>query len=213
MIKAERIDIDRSRHDFRFVKRWFVNRNSGTFHQFVRPRYIGRPVTYLELGVFEGLSMVWMFQYVLTHPDSRAVGIDPWLVTTRLSAEEMEEVGERARHNLSPWTDAGRCKLIRGCSGEVLERMRRGRGWMGIRRKSVDVCMVDGGHNELQVLDDARNCLPLLRTGGWLLFDDVVNAIQKHRHVRQGLDMFLEECGGKVRLAFRHRYVEAFEKL
>ena len=31
---------------------------------------------YLEVGVFEGRSLIWMFENILTHKSCRAVGVD-----------------------------------------------------------------------------------------------------------------------------------------
>ena len=193
-------------HNFQFTRQWFLNRNLETFRSRVMPVWQGKPITYVELGVFEGLSMVWMRQHVLTHPQSRAIGIDPWLMTRKLSGEYMEAVRARAEHNLRIYPN---CKLIRGNSAEVLRRMYR--GFEGIKRRRIDVCLIDGGHYELLVLDDARNCLELVKPGGWIIFDDVVNDKTKSAHVRQALDTFLAGAGDRVKFLWKHRYVETYE--
>ena len=68
----------------KFTRRWFLNRNYDTFKKFVYPKWAGKPLTYLEIGVFEGMSMVWMLQHILTHDNSRGVGIDPWFALISL---------------------------------------------------------------------------------------------------------------------------------
>ena len=90
-------------HKFQFTRNWFRNRNMQTFREYVHLQWTGRPMVYLELGVFEGMSLVWMLQYVLDHPDSRAVGVDPWLMTRKLDENTMTEVMVRAYRNLHPW--------------------------------------------------------------------------------------------------------------
>lgn len=197
-------------HAFTFTRRWFLMRNLPTFREFIFPQWAGKPLFYLELGVFEGMSLLWMLQRILTHPDSRAVGIDPWLITTKLDAEQMEEVRQRAFHNLSFYPQ---CQLIRGNSAEVLRRMVRRGGYAGVAHNTVDLCMIDGDHNALTVLDDARLCLKLVKSGGWLLFDDVENDREKQNHVKHGLQSFLNEHGGEVRFLWKHRYMEAYEKV
>jgi len=201
--------IDRSK--YQFTRNWFIKRNRRTFLNYVVPEWGGKPITYLELGVFEGMSMVWMMQYVLTHPESRAVGVDPWLLTCKLSGETMEAVRQRAFHNVSEWGD--RCKLIRGNSDEVLRRMVGRWGFTGVRAGTVDLCMVDGNHNALAVWSDARWVYRLLRVGGQVLFDDVENDIAKENHVKQGLQMFLTEIGGKMKLLWKHGYMECYAKV
>lgn len=196
-------------HEFLWTRNWFRNRNLPTFREFVHPEWAGKPITYLELGVFEGMSLVWMMQHVLTHPDSRAVGVDPWLMTTKLDAAIMEGVRCRARHNLRPWWESGSCELVRGNSAEVLRKM-CGRGFLDITKESVDLCMVDGNHNALAVWDDCRLVYKLLRPGGWMLLDDVENDKPKQDHVKQGLGMFLNEQ--PMQQVFKHRYMEVYRK-
>lgn len=202
-------------HQFQFTRNWFLNRNGETFREYVHPEWAGKPITYLELGVFEGMSMTWMLQHVLTHPDAKAVGVDPWLITTKLSAETMDQVMRRAHQNIEPWTGVfgNKCQLIRGNSAEVLRLMLKNKfGYHGIKRGSVDLCMVDGDHNELGVLDDCRLVWQLLKPGGCMLCDDVENDKQKEHHVKQGLEMFLAETPG-AELAWKHKYVECYRKV
>jgi len=217
---TRRLDIISSQHSFQFTRRWFRERNLETFREYVHPEWKDEPINYLELGVFEGQSMTWMMQHVLTHEDARSVGVDPWLVTRKMSGEDMEDVMQRARHNLSPWTsievkkskaDLRKCTLIRGTSSEVLRRMLHRRGEWGMKKENVDLCMVDGSHYELLVLDDARLCSQLLKPGGWMLFDDVENDKTKMFHVKQGLAMFLDE-EPRMKLLWKHRYMEAYQK-
>lgn len=194
---------------FSFTRKWFLNRNLPTFRKFVYPRWAAIPCLYLEIGVFEGQSAVWMLQRVLTHPNSRAVLIDPWLMTTKLSADFMQSVMERALFNTRHWDN---CRLLRANSAEALRRMTRRGGFLGVEKNSVDVCMIDGNHNALAVMDDARLCLQLVKPGGWLMFDDVENDRRKKDHVRDGLRVFLEESKSQVSLVVKHRYMEIYEK-
>lgn len=202
-----------SRKHYKFTRRWFKNRNLETFRKFVHPEWAGKPVSYLEIGVFEGMSICWMLENVLTHPKSTAVGIDPWLITTKLSPDFMEGVRLRAMNNVSPWWEEGRCDLIQGNSCEVLRRMVRANGFRGITKDSVDLCMIDGDHNDYAVLDDARLCLQLVRPAGWLMFDDVENDVGKARHVKGGLELFKTEVGDRIEFVWKHRYMECWKRV
>ena len=140
-------ELDLKKGDYEFTRNWFRNRNLPTFREFIYPVWKGKPITYLELGVFEGMSLTWMLQHVLTHTDSMAIGIDPWLITSKLNQEVMDAVKERAFHNTDEWRHTGKCILVRGCSAEILPRMRK-RGYACIGKKSVDICMIDGNHHD-----------------------------------------------------------------
>ena len=210
-MRQAKYHIDDSQHKFQFTRNWFLKRNKMTFVEHIMPKWRGQPCLYLEIGVFEGQSLVWMHQNILTHPRSRSISIDPHLVTSKLSGDYMEDVRQRAIHNTRPWADKAR--LIRGNSAEVLRRMCGKGGFEGVEKGTVDLCMIDGDHNELAVLDDARQVIELVRPGGWILFDDFSNDIPKEKHVKQGVELFLAESGGRVKEIWRHKYVICFEKL
>ena len=195
---------------YQITRSWFKSRNKVTFDKYVKPEWKDKDCTYLEIGVFEGASMVWMLENVLIQPNSKAVGIDTWLMTTKLSADVMNTVRQRAEHNAGLFPD--KCTLIQGSSVEVLRCMLRRHGYAGIKRNSVDVCLIDGDHNRLGVYDDARIAFQLLKPGGWLMFDDVENIVQKQDHVLEGMKMFLEETEG-VELVWKEGYMETYIKL
>lgn len=211
--------IDIPDHPFQWTRGWFRNRNLPTFRQHIYPVWRDKPgLVYLELGVFEGMSACWMLQRVLTHETSRVVCVDPWLMTTKLDTSVMEGVYHRALENLASWChpleanhDLWKCRVIRANSAEVLRRM-CSHGFAGITKDSVDLCMIDGNHNDLAVLDDLRHCVQLVKSGGWLLLDDVENDIEKKDHVRQGVDMWLKESP-PVELAWKDRYMECYTRL
>jgi len=202
-------EMDLTPNGYQFTRNWFRNRNLPTFRKFVHPEFAAKPVTYLEIGVFEGQSMCWMAERVLTHPNARGVGIDPWLMTVKADGTMMEMVRQRALHNVGLWHQ---CQLVRGHSSEVLRKM-KGEGLAGITRRSVDICMVDGNHWAPYVLDDAYQCLQLLKPGGWMLMDDVENDGRKWHHVKEGLDMFMKKYGRCVEQIWKHRYMACLKKL
>ena len=207
---ARKMDVDVTGKQF--TRGWFRARNLSTFREHLYPKWAGKPIIYLELGVFEGMSLLWMFQHILTHPESRAVAVDPWLMTSKMTSQAMEQVMGRAYHNLN-FVAGTRCHIVRANSVEALTRMSHRGGFLGITRKSVDVCMIDGDHNAGAVLDDARWVLPLMKKGSWLLFDDVENDKPKANHVKHGLSMFLDEHPDDMALVWKHRYVECYEVL
>jgi len=206
---AREMDLRRDCYDF--TRNWFRARNLETFRKYVHPRWAGLPITYLEIGVFEGMSMCWMFEHVLTSLESKAVGIDPWIMTTKLDNDYMYEVMERAYRNTDSWL--GRRILVRGSSVEVLRRMLGRGGYKGISKQSVDLAMIDGDHNRLGAYDDARNCLELVKPGGQILFDDVENDRQKQDHVKDAIEMFLADFGDRVKQVWKHKYMECYEVL
>ena len=103
--------------------------------------------------------------------------------------------------------------LIRGNSAEILRRMVGRHGFAGIKPGTVDLCMVDGNHNALAVLDDLRLVHQLVKTGGWILCDDWNNDRLKVDHVKEGVEMWLKEVGEGVRTEWQHKYMICFSKV
>ena len=161
-----------------------------------------RPISMIQIGVFEGADLVWCFQNILAHSDSRAIAIDPWLPTTKLSKEFMEEVHQRAVHNLGPWFR--KVTIRRALSQNILN---------ALKPNSYDLIVIDGDHTDEAVFEDACTSLRLLKAGGIMVFDDVRNRIPKKNHVLQGIEMFLKGHEKDVELCWMHRYADCYRKV
>ena len=197
------IPINYNQHPFEFTRGWFRQRNQLTWSTFLKPMFeVNKPISAIQVGVFEFADAAWLMQNVLSHPSSTLVGIDPWEETTKLSKEYMEACYKRSKYNSLPWTD--KVKLLRGYSQKYLPNLPMGQ---------YDLIIIDGDHNALAVFDDALNSLRLLKNGGILVFDDVRNRIKKKNHVIHGIEMFLKENEDKVELKWQHRYADCYVKL
>lgn len=135
------------------------------------------PRTCVEIGVFGGRSLIAIGMALRALDEGgMAYGIDPW----RLEAALEGDVGEENRDWWSNkvdlddvhrscmtaiWT-AGlepHVTVIRAASQHVA-RLFPG--------KSIDVIHCDGNHSEASSLRDVRTYVPLLKDGGYFLFDD-----------------------------------------
>ena len=110
-------------------------------------------VRYLEVGLFEGRSALWMLENVLTHPTSRLVGVDIF------------EGSLKARYlaNLERSGQADRAETIVEPSQTALRKL---------PLESFNIIYIDGSHAEDDVLEDAVLSFRLLKPGGILIFDD-----------------------------------------
>lgn len=140
--------------------RWF-NRVRHEFAGYVAHR-TGIRTDYLEIGTWEGASMSWMLDNVLTAPGCLAMTVDPYRQDGRHSNDEQEE----------------RYK-------EVVERLGRHSAWRHLRMPSdlglrylfdnsysFDVVYIDGRHNAAGALEDFVLAFPMVRPGGIMIFDD-----------------------------------------
>ncbi len=136
-----------------FSNRWFLN-NLKVWDRVLEPLE-GKPnLRYLEVGVFEGQSFLWMFENVLTHPGSRATAVDVFF---------FEGLEDRFRENLERAGVADRVTVIKAFSNEALRPL---------EPNSFDVIYIDGSHTAANVLRDGVLAWDLLKVGGILIFDD-----------------------------------------
>lgn len=206
------IPLDLSAHNFQFTRRWFRNRNQATWSTFLLPKFRGVrtdwPVKMIQIGVFEGMDLVWCLQNILTHEDSQVLAIDPWQETTKLQQFYMNGVEDRARHNLAPWEK--KVTIRKGFSQDVLAAD----GILdALGGCPADLIVIDGDHNAEPVFRDAELALACSKPGTWLVFDDVRNQRPKPDHVYHGIEKFLSIYGDRVKLEFRHRFVDCYSVL
>lgn len=213
-ITEQNIEI-KDRKKFNFTRRWFKTRNQCTFSTFLPELFPGdKPINMIQIGVFEGMDLVWQMQNSCKHPDSRVLAIDPWLATTKLDQDYMNAVCNRAKNNLSQWKD--QIKIERNYSQPVLEQIIKLPVLIGgkeIKKGDWDLIVIDGDHTAEAVYQDAVLSYALVKKGGLLLFDDVRNRIPKPHEVPAGLTRFLEQIGDNVVLSFYHRFCDAYTKI
>jgi predicted O-methyltransferase YrrM len=134
--------------------------------------FAGRPTNYLEVGIYEGRSMMWMLDNALRHPDSRATGVDI-------------SIQERYLQNLRR---SGSCPKVRSLEGRSQEVLRT------LPKDSYDVIYVDGSHVTQDVLIDAVLAFDLLKPGGLLIFDDYAPVLRfwpNDIRPKQAIDAFV----------------------
>jgi predicted O-methyltransferase YrrM len=139
------------RQRYEFTQDWFSERLP-VWHRHVLPLR-GRPLRYLEIGVFEGRSALWMLENVLTHPESRLTAIDVF----------SGELEARWRRNLERSGAAEKVTTIVGPSQVELRKL---------PLESYDVIYIDGAHTAAAVLADGVLAWQVLKDGGLLIFDD-----------------------------------------
>ncbi len=139
--------------DYEFHNDWFTH-NIPVWQEVMAP-YVGRPkLSYLEIGLHEGRSAIWMLEHVLTHETSRLVGIDLF------GAPAIEE---HWNENVRRAGAEARVRTLKGYSDAMLPHL---------TSHTFDIIYIDGGHRAQHVLADAILTWKLLPVGGLLIFDD-----------------------------------------
>lgn len=200
------VPLDLNGYDYRFTRRWFRSRNQRTFSTFLPPKFPGtHPVQMIQIGIWEGMDLLWQLQNTLKHPDSRAIAIDPWIVDGKHGPDVWNRVKNNAYHNLQPWRH--KVSVIENKSSVKLQHL------IDAGSPPCDLIVIDGDHKADAVYDDAVKSLQLSKVGGWLLFDDIRNRRMKRNHVYHGLCRFLDDFGSQVTIAWDHGHCICFQRI
>lgn len=140
----------RAEGGYEYTSDWFNTDNRlESWNRYLKP-LSEKPINYLEVGVYEGRSMIWMLENALTHPDSRATGIDLMIYS-------------RYERNL---LRSGACEKVTNLKGPSQDLLHT------LPKSSFDVIYIDGSHLGQDVLVDAVLAFNLLKSGGMIVFDD-----------------------------------------
>lgn len=172
---------------YQFSADWF------SVHIPVWQEYLGHlkgcpDLRYLEIGVNEGRSLVWMFENILTHPSCRATGIDLFPENEQYPAG-MEKT---TRANLEAGGFSDRAALLKGTSHRMLRPL---------PVNSYDIIYVDGGHRAKRVLSDTVLSWDLLKENGIMIFDDYlweVGNLPEAERPQIAIDAFLKAYGNEI---------------
>lgn len=137
---------------YEFTTDWFVH-HIPAWEAAMAP-YRGRPgVRYLEIGAFEGRSVLWMSENILTDPTSHATVVDVFY----------GDYESRYRANVARSGAADRIETLKAPSQLALR---------SLPLESFDIIYIDGSHATADVLEDAVLSWRLLKADGLLIFDD-----------------------------------------
>ena len=123
------------------------------WQEHIVPAQAGRFVRWLELGSYEGRSALWTLENILTHPKARLTCVDAW---------SEPEVSARFDANVLGSEHAAKVTKIRARTFEALR-------WIN---GPFDAVYVDADHQAKSALRDAVMAWPLIREGGYLIWDD-----------------------------------------
>lgn len=141
----------------------------------------GKPLSFLEVGTFEGRSALWLLENVLTHKDSRLYCVDVWKSST---------LYKRFQKNIEAHKD--KVVVLKGLSSVMLR---------GIKKEMFDFVYIDASKHSQNVMEEAVLSFPLLKPGGLLVFDDYThNKEHDYNCPRPGIDAFMNVYATEIKV-------------
>lgn len=131
-----------------------------------------QPEIIVEIGVFGGKSLVPMACALQENGHGVIYGVDPW--SSVESSVGMDGV------NLEWWSHVDHTKILRGLQDSIKEfslndqiRLIQATSLDAPEIHNIDMLHIDGNHSDETSYIDVIKWVPLVRSGGLVIFDDV----------------------------------------
>ena len=173
-------------NEYKFSKDWFSNnipRWEKHFKKLIKTAN-QKPLNALELGSFEGRSAIWTLENILIHPKSHITCVDNYGNIPESRKSIQTSAKKRFIENTSKFSD--KVTLIVKDTRDALKSPE-------VLNKLYDFIYIDASRHSKNVLEDAILALPLLKVGGYMIFDDYTSS-KEHDYVcpKKGIDTFLD---------------------
>lgn len=125
----------------------------------------GKPIKYLEIGVFYGANLLSVANSYAKHPQSELYAVDPWEDYDEYSEYKHEQprIYDAFLRNVDNSGHKDRIHVVRGYSHVKVPKF---------EDNHFDIIYIDGNHEPEYALEDAVVAFRKLKVGGYLVFDD-----------------------------------------
>lgn len=161
--------MDTSNNEYKFTTDWF-KWAPDIWNQLIPHMTDNKKI--LEVGSYEGRSSVWIMEHMMSE-HSELFCIDTWEGGEEHQAMgiDMESVEDRFHHNIS----VARTKFQNRKVYSFKDKSSVALGGLNASSEhleSFDWIYIDGSHIARDVMADACAAWPLLKSGGFMVFDD-----------------------------------------
>jgi predicted O-methyltransferase YrrM len=153
-------------------------------------------LNYLEIGSYEGNSLIWVFDNILTGNNCHATVIDTFKASIEHDCAFEQNLYERFLNNTKHISD--KIKIYKDTSFNTLIRFNNAK-----INEIYDLIYIDGSHVAKDVLCDAILSFPLLKINGLMIFDDY-DLITEPNNTKLGINSFLRP----YKYYFSEQYIE-----
>jgi len=174
---------------YRFTKDWFTN-NLTRWESIVVPylKSLKKPITAIEIGVFEGRSAIWTLENILEHPKSQMWLVDNWKreVSPKVPCWHnfLKNLEAYSRNHPEQPEDK-----IMVCKGHIPDMLRS----PDLTSQKFDFVYIDVHGYSKDFLEQAVMVWPMIAPGGMMVIDDYTsNREHDGGCMKQGVDAFLD---------------------
>lgn len=210
---------------FVFQHNWFNHLTGKLWAEYLM-RYKPSISRYLECGVAEGQSMLWVLKNLLDDkPEGYAVGVDPFLDARSWHSGEGDAHRANAVGNLTALLGGKPVSFTNGMylwgiRADGKERpvicelhQQPSQAYLKIEHREFDMAYVDGNHEAPKAMLDILLCFGLLREGGLLVVDDYERYMRGGMpQVRPAVNAFMSTHRGYFDVVYEHPKQIAFIK-
>lgn len=143
---------------------WFANDGQKNFYMHLLRNFAGKPIRSLQIGAYTGDASVWLYENLLTHPDSVLIDVDTW------------EGSDEPVHHQMNWSTVESLYDFKTKQGQEDRKIVKYKGtsnsFFKNNREMYDFIYVDGDHTAYGVIKDAIAAYECLNIGGIIAFDD-----------------------------------------
>lgn len=183
---------------YRFTQNWFLTselyQQRAMLIQKISPAY---PHNILEIGSYEGLSACFFSDFLLHHPQSRMICVDPFYSSSNVSTATLSNF----LHNISLSQNPHKIKFCHETSRTFFTHHPAS--------DKFDFIYIDGSHTPADVEHDMTECWKLLVPGGIMWMDDYLGG---HGSIKPVMDRWQQAHKQELREIWRG-YQLTFQKL
>lgn len=172
----------------------YFSPNIANWSQWFAQLITASPIACLEIGSWQGGSSTWLLDNVIAPRGGSLTCIDTFegssehlgfLHTLHAGLEDIFDA------NIARTGHGHLCRKLVGYSQHVLRQM---------QSEDFDFIFIDGAHEAKFVIQDAIYCWPMLRPGGFLLFDDYGFKFpgQEIQNTAQAIDFFVNTFSDEI---------------
>lgn len=132
-----------------------------------------KPKTIVEIGVWAGKSLIPMAYILKQNGKGKIYGIDPWDPDASIQGLMHESAREFWRIADHDFILERLCGQIKEFGLENYVELIRATSIDAPPIQDIDLLHIDGNHSDETSYIDVTKWVPLVRPGGWIVFDDI----------------------------------------